>query len=85
MAPEMATENDETGIDGLDEVSRLLMDKKFRSTYKGQSLRNAKQLGYSKDVIKRIRDADNDILIEQILLQAAKDTRDQRDRELGRM
>jgi hypothetical protein len=77
--------SNETGSDGLDEIDTLLLDKKFRSTYKGQGLKCAKQLGYSSDVRNRIKNATSDIEIEHIMYQAAKDTRDQRDRELGRM
>lgn len=77
--------SNETGSDGLDEIDTLLLDKKFRSTYKGQALKCAKQLGYSRDVHNRIKDAKSDIEIEHIMYQAAKDTRDQRDRELGRL
>ena len=75
----------ETGNDGLDEVDRLLRtDKKFRSSYRGKAIRAARQLGYSRDVILQIKNAKSDIQIERIMLQAAKDTREQRDRELGR-
>lgn len=77
--------SNETGSDGLNEIDSLLLDKDFRSTYKGRSLRCAKELGYSRYVQSRIKEATSDIEIERILYQAAKDTRDQRDRELGRM
>ena len=75
----------EPGSDGLDEIDTLLLDKKFRSTYKGHALKCAKQLGYSRDVQECIKNATDDLSIERIMYQAAKDTRDQRDRELGRM
>ena len=75
----------ETGNDGLEEVDKLLRtDKKFRSSYRGKAIRAARQLGYSRDVILRIKNAKSDIQIERIMLQAAKDTREQRDRQLGR-
>lgn len=78
----MAAETEENEIDGLDE---LFADKKFRSSYKGQSLRNARQLGYSRAAIQRIKDATSDIQIEMILLSEAKRTNLERDRELGRI
>lgn len=77
--------SNETGNDGLEEVDKLLRtDKKFRSSYRGKAIRAARQLGYSRDVILQIKNAKSDIKIEQIMYQAAKDTRDRRDRELGR-
>lgn len=63
----------------IDDLEELLADKKFRSTYKGQSLKCAKQLGYPRSVIRRIKDATSDIQIEQIMLGEAKRSNHERD------